>query len=152
MKIDLLIAISCLRLMNLISKRSRRSIKNLPQLVLSLGVIAGAAGSAAPSSLNASNSISILNGATQSKKIKNGIGNNLWNHRIYSISIFDVSQQSDRFVLTTDRYICFHHFRWINVKYPSTESVLSRCGIRSLTACGRCTYQESWVKDFENRS
>ena len=43
-------------------------MKNLPQLVLSLGVIAGAAGSAAPSSLNASNSISILNGATQSKK------------------------------------------------------------------------------------
>ena len=53
-------------------------MKNLPQLVLSLGVIAGAAGSAAPSSLNASNSISILNGATQSKKkIKNGIGRNL---------------------------------------------------------------------------
>ena len=51
-------------------KKSRRSIKNLPQLVLSLGVIAGAAGSAAPSSLNASNSMSILNGATQSKKIK----------------------------------------------------------------------------------
>ena len=76
MKIDLLLAIVCLRL-NLISKRSRRRIKNLPQLVLSLGVIAGAAGSAAPSSLNASNSISILNGATQSKKIKNGIGNNL---------------------------------------------------------------------------
>ena len=43
-------------------------MKNLPQLVLSLGVIAGAVGSAAPSSLNASNSISILNGATQSKK------------------------------------------------------------------------------------
>ena len=37
---------------------------------MSFGVVAGAAGSAAPTSLNASNSISMLNGALQSKNQK----------------------------------------------------------------------------------
>ena len=45
-------------------------IENRPQLVLSFGSIVGAAGSAAPSSLRASNSISRLKGAVQSDNLK----------------------------------------------------------------------------------